>query len=351
MSDASRCSEARNCKDNLMRDQFQPQDMFTEATISGWTEGAQGRVFTVQPAESNIRLAHWTGDCKKRIDAALHRHGAILFRGFEIASDLEFSKVIESNSSGWAKYREPATPRTEVRENIFTSTEYPPENEIPLHNENSHCTTWPLKLYFYCVTAPVSGGQTPFADCRRVMSRLSPAVLDQFARRKWRYVRNFGNGLGFSWQKVFGAGTRNEVESYCRSNSMECLWGENDSLKVSYVRDAVRTHPLTGEEIWFNHGLFFNPISIEASLREMLLESFSVDELPYNTYYGDGAPVEPGVLEEIREAYRQETCYFDWRKGDVLLLDNMLVAHGRKPFKGPRRVLVGMTDSYPNRLS
>jgi alpha-ketoglutarate-dependent taurine dioxygenase len=35
---------------------------------------------------------------------------------------------------------------------------------------------------------------------------------------------------------------------------------------------------------------------------------------------------------------------FQWQKGDMVTLDNMLVAHARDPFVGPRRILVALGD-------
>jgi hypothetical protein len=48
----------------------------------------------------------------------------------------------------------------------------------------------------------------------------------------------------------------------------------------------------------------------------------------------------------VREAYRQETVTFPWQEGDILMLDNMLVAHGRSPFVGSRKIAVGMSETY-----
>ena len=79
-------------------------------------------------------------------------------------------------------------------------------------------------------------------------------------------------------------------------------------------------------------------------MREALLEEFAEGELPANTYYGDGSPIEPEVMEHLREAYRAETVSFPWQKGDLLMLDNMLVAHGRAPYSGAREILVGMAE-------
>ena len=68
------------------------------------------------------------------------------------------------------------------------------------------------------------------------------------------------------------------------------------------------------------------------------------ENLPNNTYYGDGTAIEPHVLDELRAAYEAETVEFAWQRGDVLLLDNMLTAHGRAPFSPPRQIVVSMAE-------
>jgi hypothetical protein len=181
------------------------------------------------------------------------------------------------------------------------------------------------------------------ADCRGVLRRLSEATLRAFEKRKIRYTRRFGDGLGFSWQKVFGVDTRDDLGSYCREHGMNAEW-TGERLTVTYVREPVHRHPVTGERLWFNHGLFFNPVSLPDALRHELLSQAGADHLPYDTGYGDGEPFEVATLDEIRAAYAAETRVFPWRAGDVLVLDNMRFAHGREPYSGRRRVLVGMCD-------
>lgn len=95
---------------------------------------------------------------------------------------------------------------------------------------------------------------------------------------------------------------------------------------------------------WFNHAAFFHITTLDSRLREALLAEFEENDLPTNTFYGDGSPIPTEVLDHLREAYAAETVVFDWREGDVLMLDNLLVAHGRNPYVGARKVRVGMAE-------
>jgi alpha-ketoglutarate-dependent taurine dioxygenase len=111
------------------------------------------------------------------------------------------------------------------------------------------------------------------------------------------------------------------------------------------VRPAVARHPRSGESVWFNHATFFHISTLAPTLREGLCADFAEEDLPNNTYYGDGAPIEPEVLDILREAYLEEMVPIQWQKGDLLIIDNLLTAHARAPFVGPRKVLVAMAGS------
>jgi len=298
----------------------------------------------VKPKAEGLELAEWGKANREWIHSTLYQHGAILFRGFAIGGASGLERFIQSTSTQWAEYREPATPRKQVSGNIFTSTEYPPERIIFLHNENSHCDSWPAKLYFLCETPAIEGGETPLADCRSLYARLDPAIKEKFLARKILYVRHFGGDFGFSWKTVFGAESPSEVDNYCSNHGMQAEWRGDGTLRDRYMRPAALRHPVTGDAVWFNHGTFFNVANLDQSARETLLSQCAPEELPYNTYYGDGSLIEPSVVEYLRNAYLAETIRFPYEKGDMVLVDNMLVAHGRSSFKGPRRVLVGMSD-------
>jgi alpha-ketoglutarate-dependent taurine dioxygenase len=309
---------------------------------------AEGKLLplVIQPAVHGVSLISWARNNRDLIETSLLQHGGILFRKFMLQTPGEFEQFIAAVSGGVLEYRERSSPRLQVSGNIYTSTEHPADQSIFLHNENSYQATFPLKIFFRCVTPAVNGGETPIADCRRIFQRIDPAIRDRFGEKQWMYVRNFGNGFGLPWQTVFQTEDRSEVESYCRSKGIVVEWKEGNRLRTRAVRPAITRHPRTGEPVWFNHATFFHITTLEASLRDALLTEFGEEDLPTNTYYGDGSPIEAGVLDHLREIYRQETVSFPWQEQDILMLDNLFSAHGRNPYSGPRKILVGMAEPF-----
>lgn len=298
----------------------------------------------VAPRTPGVELAAWAASQRELIEERLIQHGGILFRGFGVGGAAGLERFIHAVSSEALEYRERSSPRSTVEGKIYTSTDYPADFSIFLHNENSYQRVWPLKIFFFCQTPAAAGGETPIADCRRVLARLDPAVRDRFDAKGWMYVRNFGDGFGLDWRTVFQTSDKAQVEEHCRKSGIEVEWKSGDRLRTRAVRPALTRHPRTGELLWFNHATFFHVSTLEPAVREALLDEFAADELPANTYYGDGSPIEPEALDHLRAAYDAETVRFPWRQGDVLLLDNMIVAHGRAPFRGERKILVGMAE-------
>jgi hypothetical protein len=199
-------------------------------------------------------------------------------------------------------------------------------------------------LGFFCVEVAPEGGETPIADSRQVFNLIDPALRDRFARKQVMYVRNYGDALDLSWQNVFQTEDPAEVEAYCRSAEIEFEWKSNNELSTRQVCQAIATHPSTGEQVWFNQAHLFHVSSLKAEIRESLLSSAS-GAPPRNACYGDGSPIEDEALDEIRAAYDRQKIVFPWQQRDVLLLDNMLAAHGRRSYRGSRKIVVGMGQS------
>jgi len=299
----------------------------------------------VQPLVKHIDALTWVRNNREFIETGIRKHGGVLFRHFNINSATEFEQFTTEISTELLEYRERSSPRTQVSGNVYTSTDYPADQSIFLHNENSYQETWPLRIFFYCHTAPEHGGETPIADCRRVWGRVPAEIRERFAQKKIMYVRNFGDGFGLPWQTVFQTTDKSLVEAHCRKAGIVAEWKGGGRLRTRAVRPAIAKHPRTGDMVWFNHGTFFHVSTLPPHIWNSLEAEFKEDDgFPTNTFYGDGSPIEPSVLDLLREAYRQEMVAFAWQKGDVLVLDNMLVAHGRASYSGPREILVGMAE-------
>ena len=303
----------------------------------------------VEPAVSGVDIVRWAADNRQQLETSLWKNGAILFRGFGVDSPEQFERLIAGLWGPLLTYTFGSTPRSHVSGNVYTSTEYPAHQEIPLHNEMSYSRDWPLRIWFLSLKVAAEGGETPIGDSRRIFQRIDPQIRDRFAEKKILYVRNYGEGLDVPWQKVFETSDPARVEEICREAGIECEWRGHERLRTRELCQAVARHPRTGEMVWFNQAHLFHISGLPPQGREALLSTFEEEDLPRNAYYGDGSPLEEEALGVIREALQAETVVFPWQPGDVLLVDNMLTAHGRRPFSGPRRVVVGMTDSYSQR--
>ena len=306
--------------------------------------GGSNLPILITPSIEGVSLPDWLTFNRGLVEDHLKRNGGILFRDFAIDSPDEFEQVVKGLSEELLEYSYRSTPRSRVSGRIYTSTEYPDYQQIALHNEHAYARNWPSKIWFFCLQAPRSGGETPIADSRNVYQLISPEIRQRFEKRRVRYVRNYGSSIDLPWQSVFQTSDKSEVEEYCRKSGIEFTWIGYDRLRTTQVCQAVARHPVTEEKVWFNQAHLFHISGLQAEVRRNLLETFEEEDLPRNAYYGDGTPIDEQELDEIREAYRKATVAFQWRQSDVLLLDNMLVAHGRNPYEGPRRVLVGMTD-------
>ena len=310
-------------------------------------EGEQFPV-VITPQVEDVNLVQWAASNCSYIEDKLLSHGAILFRGFKLDGVVGFEQFARAISPSLLDYKERAAPRKEVGKNIYTSTEYPADQHIPLHHEMSYSHNWPMKLWFYCAKAAEQGGATPIADDRVVVEKIDPRIKEIFLRKQVMYVRNYGDGFDLPWQDVFQTTDRAIVEDYCRRAHTEVEWKDNNRLRTRQVRQVMVTHPKTGARVWFNHAHMFHVSNLSAPVRESLLAEFGEEYLPRNAYYGDGSRIESSVLEEIRETYRQAAVVFEWREGDVLMVDNILASHGRHPYAGPRKILVSMAELYTN---
>lgn len=293
--------------------------------------------------EIGPNLVEWMTNNKSEFSDLLEKCGAVLFRGFKINGAKQFEKLIMNSSGQPLEYKNRSTPRSQVSGNIYTSTEYPASETIPLHNENSYTHSWAKRIFFFCVRSADCGGETPIADSRKVYQLIDEKIREKFIKKRISYVRNYSY-LDLPWQEVFQTEDKHVVETLCKSHGIDYGWQDNGSLRTVETCDAVQRHHSSGELIWFNQAHLFHYSSLPKEVSDSLLKSVGLNHLPRNAQFGDGSEMDIDELQNIRDAYARAEVRFPWQSGDILTLDNMLFAHGRKPYSGQRQVLVGMTD-------
>lgn len=302
----------------------------------------------IQSTMEGVNLASWAQNNKEYIITELARHGAILFRNFTVDSPLkfeEFARAISATGDLFDEYGD--LPRDTPGAKVYHSTPYPNDKSILFHNESSHTHRWPMKIMFYCVKAAEQKGATPILDCRetyKALEALDPALIKRFAEKKLMYVRNFIDGLDVSWQQFFQTSNKQRVEEYCHKAGIDFNWKGENGLTIRQVAPAVIDHPQTGEKLFFNQIQLHHVSCLDPEVRASMLSMFSLDDLPRNVYYGDGSILEDEVVAQISALYEKMAVRFQWQAGDVILLDNMMVAHARDPFEGTRKILVAMAD-------
>lgn len=293
----------------------------------------------LEPTEADVDLAGWVSAQRAWLEQQLLEHGALLLRGFGLRGARAFESVARALCPDlYGEYGD--LPREDGV--VYRSTPYPAEQTILFHNEGSHTWRWPLKQFFFCALPAERGGETPIVDCRRVYARLAPSVLQRFAEQGLMYVRNFVPGLDVSWQDFFGTAVRAEVEASCRAAGVQHVWRADGGLRTWEIRPAVATHPLSGQSVFFNQLQLHHASCLSAPVRESLAGLFAPEDFPRRVCYGDGQPIEDGLVDEIRALYWELARSFPWEAGDLLVLDNMLTAHARNPYEGPRKILVAM---------
>lgn len=313
----------------------------------------------ITPKNKNISLnefiqilANQTMEIKK----LLLKHGVVLFRNFPIHSSDDFTKVIKTLQLGdLVNYIGGDSPRTKVKNKIYTSTETPPSLLLPLHNELSYVKHYPKHIYFYCDIEPINGGVTTIADARKVYNDLDTSLIKRFQENGLTYISRYHynnkllkllNRSHKSWVDVFETNNKIDVDKICKENEIIYRWLKNDWIEMKETRSATLEHPITKQHVWFNqaHLFNFNP-RLLGYLKYWGTKLFYFQKTTrlHEITFANGRKIPKEDLYHILETLEKNTVSNPWKKGDIMVLDNILAMHGRAPFKGKRRILTALT--------
>lgn len=311
------------------------------------TSARQPVVVTPDADASLHALNDYLSNNQHEIKEMLLKHGGVLFRGFGLNGAQDFHNCSQKLGALPFGYVGGDSPRSRVVADVFTSTEYPASEVISLHNEMSYLPSWPTRLFFYSLIPATTGGQTSLAMSGDVLRSLPEEIVRKFREKKINYIRNFHTKIPFgkNWQSTYQTEDREEVEKIAAEQGSICSWFSDGMLRVTTRCDAFATHEQTGDEVWFNQAEQWHASSLNPAMRTMFEKMVGQGNLPHECEYGDGEPMEEEVLAEVRRILDSNKLLFDWQRNDLLMIDNVLMMHGRESFKGERKTLAYLSST------
>ncbi|MCS6935587.1 MAG: TauD/TfdA family dioxygenase [Chitinophagales bacterium] len=329
-------------------------------------------ILTPETGASKSSLLHYIHEHNNSIREALLRHGAILFRGFDLPNPKDFEDVALCIDPRLRNDYYGTSPRNIVPGTrfVYTASELPGYYPIPQHCEMSYVVHPPIHIFFYCHVQPKYGGETPLCDFRKVYAQLNPDIRKEFEEKGVLTVRNY-SGLNKNrrfnlfelkrWDEIFHTTDRAEVERQCREQQIQWEWLPDGRLRLLHRTPAVLAHPVTKEKAWYNHLQVFHPYGAKVEYeyihrRQKRLHTFfwknflsllvylkqmttSPTDHSMNVLFGDGSPVPNEYVRHIQDVIWSNMVIIPWQRCDVLAIDNSSTAHGRLPYEGEREIL------------
>ena len=299
----------------------------------------------LSPRELPITLgAALDGPSKTIVSDLINAHGFVVFRGYDVQSDQDFHRFVESFGLENFKYADSFS--NAVRHNrtdrVFTANEAPPNVEIFLHHEMAQTLTFPGALFFFCEKAAESGGATPI--CRsdltlKTLETQNPTFVAKLRSVGVKYRNsmpseaNHESGQGRSWKDTLTVNSAHEAEEKLVALGYQFNWLEDCGLSVQTPALAAVDHFGRGKDVFFNQ--------IVAAAAGWTV---AADDKEPRLCFGDDSPIEHADLAGTIKAAYQHTVDLKWQTGDVALLDNLKVMHGRRPFEGSRSVLASLCN-------
>jgi len=233
--------------------------------------------------------------------------GAVLLRGFGLEGD-QFTDFSERFGSEFLINGN--TTRETVSTDRKTQTVNSGTGLIPPHAEMAYSPFRPDILWFQCLTPASGGGATFLCDGEHIWNRMKPAMRSIFEDQKIKYI--FPN-LNYQWLSLF-------IGKDCDGPSIGTTLASIPGLVYMVNSDQTITIEYSISAI--------NRTKYGAA--EAFANSVIVEET--SSHFEDGTPIPQSLRLELFALACQRAFYLKWHPGDILMVDNSRIMHGREPF-------------------
>lgn len=283
----------------------------------------------------------WLQDAAATIRDRMLVHGAVLIHGLPVDGPDGLAEARNALGIGSFTPTEAFNQRKGFGDGILAPISWPQDRSICPFQESSFSSVYPSVVLTACLTPPAGHGQAHLSDTRRIAEQLPADIADRVRTGGWTMTRSYHEGFGISWQEAFSVTDRAALDELLKSAGIEYEWLPGGSLYTVRHRPGVINHPTTGEECWFNQISFLNAASLDPTEREIMTAAFG-KYTPMNTFFGDGSPLSEEDVMTIYHAYDSVKIGVPWRRGDLLITDNVLMAQGRSAFEGSPEFLIAL---------
>lgn len=291
----------------------------------------------------------WMTQQRCDITREVNARGWILIRGLALAGAAEFRACINALRLLMAtEYGDLPFAAGNI-EGVFAVTPFPPEHAILFHNEGAHTPRPPRHICFHCEAPSATGGETPLSNGARVFHALPRSIARRLEEHGLIYRRCFVEHLDVPWQTYFGTSDPAVVQDRCRAQGITVTWDSHGRLWTETSAPAIIRHARTGERVFFNQILLHHPSCLDPEVRAAFRFILPDGATPRDVRLGDGAAIPDQWVEAILDAHIGHAHSFTWQRGDVVIADNYVVAHARRPYSGLRRhhvMLSGIDETF-----
>ncbi len=240
--------------------------------------------------------------------------GVLLFRGFETNIEI-FTQFTNKFSKNFLDYTGGVFNRRVINGDSTVLSVNDFNHEIKLHGEMYYQKNIPLMIWFFCANPASQDGETIVCDGKRFFEELRQPLKELFSQKKLKYRGHLDKD---AWQKRYKTDDLNVVEKECKSNEVHLLINEDESIDVYYTCPVVHLSR-SGELVFINS----------------LLPAKSM--APNSVAFDDGSEIDDELMVELNEIAKKVTAEVRWEKGDILMVDNTRIMHGRRAFTDDKR--------------